>query len=159
ADTPTAPPDATLQDVSRAQLPPDLPDIDRLALVLEGGIASDDREVGEPRQLGCNILGHAIAEVVLLGVTVKIRERQHRDGGPIKRGRWRWRAGIGPGPRRLSRWQCRLRRRRAGREPQNPRREPVAAAGHGRDDGLLAVADGLTNLAHTLRQRFVGYHN
>src|SRR6516164_5944925 len=66
ADAPAAPPDATLQDVECAQLPPDLPDIDRLALVLEGGIASDDRELGEPRQLGCNILGHAIAEVVLL---------------------------------------------------------------------------------------------
>src|SRR5260370_9618193 len=79
-----APLDAALQDVACVKLPPDLADIDRLALVLEGGIARDDRELGEPRHLGCDVLGHAIAEIVLLRVAAEIDEGQHRDGGPIR---------------------------------------------------------------------------
>jgi hypothetical protein len=46
------------------------------------------------------------------------------------------------GVRRKARYRC---------------REPVAAAGHRRDDGLLAVSDGLTNLAYAMRQGLVGY--
>jgi hypothetical protein len=55
-------------------------------------------------------------------------------------------------------WQCRFRcRRGARREAQNRRREPVAAARYVLDDGLLAVTDGLTNLAHAVCQRLVGH--
>jgi hypothetical protein len=99
AEATAAPPNAALQDVARVKLPADLPDIDRLALVLEGRIARDDNELGEPRQLGCDVLGHAIAEIVLLRVAAEIGERQHRDGGPIKHRRLGSSAGIEPGRR------------------------------------------------------------
>jgi len=82
ADVIAAPPDASLQYVPRAQLPPDLPDIDRLALELEGGIARDDDELGEPGQLGCDVLGHAVAEIVLLRVAAEIGEWEG-GGRPI----------------------------------------------------------------------------
>src|SRR5262249_10574119 len=55
------------------------------------------------------------------------------------------------------RWQCRLRQSRARRDAQNRCREPVAATWHGHDDVLPAVADGLTNLAHAMRQYLVGH--
>jgi hypothetical protein len=55
-------------------------------------------------------------------------------------------------------WQCRFRcRRGARREAQNRRREPVAAARYGLDDGLLAVTDGLAHFAHAMCQHLVGY--
>jgi len=81
------PPDAALQHVACAQLPPDLPDINRLALVLEGGIARDDHELGEPRQLRCNVLSNAVAEIVLLRVAAEVGEGQHRDRGTIQQRR------------------------------------------------------------------------
>jgi hypothetical protein len=53
-----------------------------------------------------------------------------------------------------------LRRSRCvRREPRDCRDEPVTAPRHGRDDGLLAVTDGLTNLADAMCQGLVGYHD
>src|SRR5260370_39769868 len=83
ADTVAAAPDAPLQQVASVKLQADLPEIDRLALVLEGRIAADDHELGESRQLGCNVLGDAVAEIVLLRVAAEIGEWEDRDGGPI----------------------------------------------------------------------------
>src|SRR5215468_3575159 len=83
ADPIADPPNASFQHVACAQLAPDLPDIDGLALVLEGGIARDDQKLGEPRQLGCNVLGYAVAEVILLRVAVEVGEWEDRDGRPI----------------------------------------------------------------------------
>ena len=74
ADALAAPPNAPLKQVACTQLPPDLPEIDRLALVLEGGIAPDDDKLGESRQLGCNVLGNAVAEIVLLRVATEVCE-------------------------------------------------------------------------------------
>ncbi len=48
-------------------------------------------------------------------------------------------------------------RRGARRDARYGCDEPVAAPRHGRDDGLPAVADGLTNLADAMRQRLVGH--
>jgi len=45
ADLTAAPPDAALQHVAGAQLTPDLPDIDRLALVLEGAGSTGWRSI------------------------------------------------------------------------------------------------------------------
>src|SRR5262249_9185804 len=74
ADAITAPLDASLQYVPCAQLPADLPDIDRLALVLEARIARDDQELGEPRQLGDDVISNAVAEIVLLRVAAEVCE-------------------------------------------------------------------------------------
>ncbi len=49
------------------------------------------------------------------------------------------------------------RRHGARRDAQHRRGEPVPAARHGLDDGLRAVTDGVTHLAHAMRQRFLGY--
>src|SRR5215470_19743594 len=84
AEAVAAAPDAPFQHVARAQFPTDLPNIDRLALVLEGGISRDHHQLGEPRQLGCNVLGNAVTEIVLLRVAAEIGEGQHCDGGSIK---------------------------------------------------------------------------
>src|SRR5215472_17934490 len=54
-DAVAAPPDAALEQIPCVQLPADLPEIDCLALVLEGRISPDDHELGESRQLGCNV--------------------------------------------------------------------------------------------------------
>jgi hypothetical protein len=43
-----------------------------------------DGVFGEPRQLGCDVLRQAIAEIVLLRVAAQIAEGQHRDGRPIR---------------------------------------------------------------------------
>jgi hypothetical protein len=75
-DAVAAPPDAAFQHVTCAQLPADLSEIDRLALVLEGRISPDDQEVGKARQFGCNVLGNAVAEIVLLRVGIEIGERK-----------------------------------------------------------------------------------
>src|SRR5262249_44941263 len=49
------------------------------------------------------------------------------------------------------------RRRGVRRDAQNRRNEPVADTWHRRDDGLPAVTEGLPDLAHAMRQRFVGH--
>src|SRR5215470_17025692 len=74
ADAVAAAPNAALQYISCAQLPPDLPDIDRLALVLEGRIARDNHELRKPRQLGRNVLGNTVAEIVLLRIAAEVSE-------------------------------------------------------------------------------------
>ena len=42
-------------------------------------VARDDQELGEPRQLGDDVLGNAVAEIVLLRVATEIGERKDRD--------------------------------------------------------------------------------
>jgi len=48
-----------------------------LALVREGGIASDNKATGNPRQIGGQILGDPVRKVLLLSVVAEVRERQH----------------------------------------------------------------------------------
>ena len=53
----------------------------RFALV--GGIAGDDQEARQLRQRGNQIIGNAVAEIFLLGVTTHVSEGQHGDGGDV----------------------------------------------------------------------------
>ena len=57
--------DAAFEDVTDAKLATDLPDVRRLAFVLEARVAGDDEQLGEARQLGDDVFGDAVAEVVL----------------------------------------------------------------------------------------------
>ena len=103
-----APPNAALQHVSRAQLFPNLPYIDRLAFVLEARISSDDQKLGKARQLGDDVLGNAVAEIVLLGSPLRLTKgstaTQGRSGsigprsGEALRGlrHWRHRSRVPP---------------------------------------------------------------
>jgi hypothetical protein len=61
-------PHAALQHVAHAELAPDLTDIDSLALVLEAGVASDDEQLAEARQLGNNIFHNAVGQILLLRI-------------------------------------------------------------------------------------------
>src|SRR5215831_15600653 len=67
---------AALQDVAHAKLPRYLAHVGRLPLVLEGRVAGDDEQVGEPRQLGYDVVGDAVAEIVLLPVAADVFERK-----------------------------------------------------------------------------------
>ena len=60
--------DAALEHVAHVELASELPDIYRFALVLERGVAREHAEVARPRQLGQDVLGQAVAEIVLFRV-------------------------------------------------------------------------------------------
>ena len=65
-------------------------DIDWVALVLEAGIAGDDEQFGEARQLGDDIVYDAIGEILLLTVVTKIREGQNSNRRAVgERQGWR----------------------------------------------------------------------
>jgi hypothetical protein len=69
ADTIANAPDAAFQYVTDAELPSHIPNIGRLAFVLERRVARYDGELREPRNLGDDILGNAVAEILLLRIT------------------------------------------------------------------------------------------
>src|SRR5262249_46983609 len=71
---------ASLQDVTGTKLTPNLPDVDRPLLVLKARIASDDEQLGKPRQLDRDVLHDPIAEVILVALATEVRERQDGDG-------------------------------------------------------------------------------
>jgi hypothetical protein len=80
----TAAADAALQDVADAELRADRPDILARVLVLHGRGAGDDRETirMEPAQMGDQLLGEAVAEVVLFRAAAQVLERQDRQRDP-----------------------------------------------------------------------------
>ena len=65
----------------------DLADVDRLALVHRGRVASDDRKIRVARQIGDDVLGDAIGQAGVGGVGREIVERQHGDRGGGQRRR------------------------------------------------------------------------
>ena len=79
ADPVSRPLDASFQHIAHAQLAADLFGVDALALVGECGIARDHEHVGDPRQIGREILGNPVCEILLVGVVAKVGEREHDD--------------------------------------------------------------------------------
>ena len=69
------------QHIAYAQLLADLAHIGGLAFVGEAGIARHHAEFLKACQFGDQVLGQAVGEIILLGITAHIFERQHRDGG------------------------------------------------------------------------------
>ena len=80
ADSAARPLDASFQHITYAQLAPDLLGVDRLVPIGERGIARDHETVGDPRQIGRQILGDPVGKILLVGVVAEIRKRQHDDG-------------------------------------------------------------------------------
>ena len=78
-------PDAALEDIAYAQLAADLFHIDRLPFVRERRVARDDEEPAQPRQRGDDVLGDAVGEVLLLGVSAHVDERKDGDRGLLRR--------------------------------------------------------------------------
>ena len=79
ADPVSRPLDASFQHIAHAQLAADLFGVDALALVGECGIARDHEHVGDPRQIGRQILGDPVGKILLPRVVAVIGERQHDD--------------------------------------------------------------------------------
>jgi hypothetical protein len=72
ADPVVRTPDAAFQDITHTKLAPDLPCVDSLVPVGERGIARDHEHSCEPRQIGRQILGDAVREILSLGVVAQI---------------------------------------------------------------------------------------
>ena len=77
---------AALQHVAHAEFAPDLPDVDRLALVGEARIARDHEQPLDARQAGDDVLDHPVDEIFLLRIAAHVLERQHRDRGLVGKG-------------------------------------------------------------------------
>ena len=75
--------DAALDHVANAQLLADPAHVDRTALVLERGVACDHDQAGEPRQLSDDVVGDAVAEILLAWITGDVLERQDGDRRPV----------------------------------------------------------------------------
>ena len=71
--------DAAFQHVGDVELARDLADIESLALERECGVAGNDREGRDLRQVGDDVVGYPVAEIFLLRVAAQIDERQHAD--------------------------------------------------------------------------------
>ena len=90
--------DAALENIADVELAPDLPRLDRLALVGEGGVARDDDGVGEPREVGRQALDDAIDEQLVLLAAAEAGEGKHDDRAARRPGTLRRRFERG-GPR------------------------------------------------------------
>src|SRR6516164_3854916 len=67
------------EDIADAEFAPHLLHVDRLALVREGRVASDDEQRRITRQGSDDLLDHAVGEIFLLRVATQIGEGQYRD--------------------------------------------------------------------------------
>src|SRR5215212_7664588 len=70
---------AALEDVTHAELAGEVANIDRLSLEGEGGVPGRYRQSRHLRQIGCDVLADAVAEIFLLGVAAHVRKRQHAN--------------------------------------------------------------------------------
>ena len=133
------------EHIAHAKLLADLLGVDALALVGEGGVARDDEAVADAREIGGEVLGDAVGEIVLGRIAGEIGEGQHHDRE--MRGLRRFRAGGRRGCTSRSRRpeeQAPRRRRRAGRRA-NVAWTPVASPDR------LAARSGLARRADLQR--------
>jgi len=70
----------TLKDIADIQLPTQLLHVHRFPFEGERRVARDHERASDARQVRGEALGHAIGEIVLLGIATDIREREHDDG-------------------------------------------------------------------------------
>jgi hypothetical protein len=75
--------DAAFEHIADTELVRDLLHVRRLVLVDEARIARDHRKPFDPRQAGDDFFHRAVGEVILLGVTAHVGERQNRNRGPV----------------------------------------------------------------------------
>src|SRR5262245_54643718 len=76
-------PNAALEHIAHAELAPELGNVFRLPLVLEGRIAREHTQVARSRQLGQDVLSQAVAEILLARVPAQIDEGEDSDPGPF----------------------------------------------------------------------------
>src|SRR5215467_4593839 len=71
---------ASFEHVSHSQFAAHLLYVHRLALVGEARISGDHEQRLEARQSGDDVLDHPVREILLLGITAHVLERQHGNG-------------------------------------------------------------------------------
>ena len=120
-----------MQHIARAQFAADLLRIGRLALVAEGAVAGDHHRAGDARQIGRQIVGDAVGEIVLLGIVTQIREGQD-DNRQARRRKSVRHARFARRDRGRGRGALRLDRQRDRRHPQ-PSADQGDHHGRGRD--------------------------
>ncbi len=80
-------PHASFERVTHAEFAPNLLHVDRLALVGEGGVASNDETILQMGEIRRQIVRDRIGEIVLVGVVAQVRERQDNDREMRRAGR------------------------------------------------------------------------
>src|SRR5262245_38409529 len=91
--------DAAFKQVSHTKFTPNLAHVDRPTLVLETGVAGDNKQLGESRQLRDDVVHDAIDQIPLLGIGAQVRKRQHGNGGFVRKRRCWSRRLLGFGRR------------------------------------------------------------
>src|SRR4026209_2574875 len=76
---------ASFKDVSHAEVLGDLRDLHRLALVDKCRVPSDDEQARNLREVGDQIIGHAVCKM-LLAVRRHVGEWQHRNRWLVRQG-------------------------------------------------------------------------
>ena len=71
--------DAPLQNDANSQDTADLSNVGLLALERVAGGPCDDPELGNSRQRPHQLIGHAVAEILAVGLPTEIGEWEHRD--------------------------------------------------------------------------------
>jgi hypothetical protein len=71
--------DAAFQHVMHAQFAADLLRVGSLALERQGGATGDNEHALDARQVGGQVLGQGVGEILLLGVVRQVHERQDDD--------------------------------------------------------------------------------
>ena len=74
ADLLARPLDAPFKDIVNAQLAAYLLGVDRLVLICERGIARNHETVCDARQIGCQVFGDPVREILLLPVVAEVGE-------------------------------------------------------------------------------------
>src|SRR5258708_997882 len=122
--------DAAHHEIADPKLASNLLHIKMRSLVLERRMLGDDEKSGEFRQAGDEVLGDAIAEIVLLRIAAHVGERKHSN-----------------------------RRRAFDRNARfsNGSSEQVAPTRHGFDHPLFAVTQGNSQFAYALLNRIIGH--
>src|SRR4029434_1842302 len=75
--------DTAVNDILDAEFAADIAHIDGTALIGKGGVAGDNEQFAEARQLGDDVLGDAVREILLRRIARHVGERQHGDGGLV----------------------------------------------------------------------------
>jgi hypothetical protein len=78
-DLVAGPLDASFKDIANAQLMANLLGLGRLLAVAERGIARNYKHVRDPRQIGRQIFGDSVGEILLVRVAVQVGEGQHHN--------------------------------------------------------------------------------
>ncbi len=86
ADTVSGLAHAAFQHIADAELAADLLHVHRAAPVGEARIARDDEQPADAREFGDDVFHYAVGEIVLLGISAEVLERQDGDGRFVGQG-------------------------------------------------------------------------